>query len=198
MSRSCIASHLRHASMRAQAMAGLMALAVALAACASGPPAGGPNAVVQDALAKVAAKDLDGLRSLACAGQEDLIRSQLGLAGAIGTDLLPGIDTQALAEAVNLDVSKLKVGDATIDGSTAQVPLTGDLGVTFDATKMRPILKQVMASQGTTMTDEQLDALLKTLGAYGQAVPVNQSMRLVQEGGAWKICQQTLVSPAPS
>lgn len=198
MSRSCIASHLRHASMRAQAMAGLMALAVALAACASGPPAGGPNAVVQDALAKVAAKDLDGLRSLACAGQEDLIRSQLGLAGAIGTDLLPGIDTQALAEAVNLDVSKLKVGDATIDGSTAQVPLTGDLGVTFDAAKMRPILKQVMASQGTTMTDEQLDALLKTLGAYGQAVPVNQSMRLVQEGGAWKICQQTLVSPAPS
>lgn len=198
MSRSCIASHPRRAPMRARAMAGLMALAVALAACASGPPAGGPSAVVQDALAKVAAKDLDGLRALACAGQEDLIRSQLGLAGAIGTDLLPGLDTQSLVDAVNLDVSKLKVGDPTIDGSTAQVPVTGDLGVTFDATKLRPILKQAMASQGSAMTDEQLDALLRTLGAYGQAVPVNQSMRLVQEGGAWKICQQTLASPAPS
>src|SRR5512141_1679894 len=179
-------------------LAGLSAappLLLVIGACSPAPPADGPGAVVSAALAKVAAKDLDGLRSLACAGQEDLIRSQLGLAGAIGTDLLPGIDTQGLTEAVNLDVSKLKVGDATIDGSTAQVPVTGDLGVTFDATKMRPILKQVMASQGTTVTAEQLDALLKTLGAYGQAVPVNQSMRLVQEGGAWKICQQTLVSP---
>lgn len=169
-----------------------------IAACSTGPAGDSPAGVVRTALDKVAAKDVDGLRGLACAGQEDLIRSQLGLAGAIGTDLLPGVDTQALVDAVNLDVTKLKVGDATIVGSTAQVPVTGDLGVTFDATKLRPILKQVMASQGSTMTDEQLDALLKTLGAYGQAVPVNQSMRLVQEGGAWKICQQTLASPAPS
>ena len=169
-----------------------------LAACGGGPAGDSPAGVVRAALDKVAAKDLDGLRGLACAGQEDLIRSQLGLAGAIGTDLLPGVDTQALVDAVNLDVSKLKVGDATVDGATAQVPVTGDLGVTFDATKLRPILKQVMASQGNPMTDEQLDALLKTLGTYGQAVPVNQSMRLVQEGWAWKICQQTLASPAPS
>ena len=42
------------------------------------------------------------------------------------------------------------------------------------------------------MTDEQLDALLKTLESYGQDVPVDQSLRLVREDGAWKICQDEL------
>jgi len=48
------------------------------------------------------------------------------------------------------------------------------------------------------MTDEQLDALLKTLEAYGQDVPVDQTVRLVRESGAWKICQDTIEVPAAS
>ncbi len=176
----------------------LALLAMTLAACgAAGPAAGSPAAVVQAALDRLAAKDVTGLRTLACAGQENLIRDQLGIPGAIGPELLPGLDTQAVVDAVNLDTSKVHVGDSTVDGDIAQVPVTGDLGVTFDATRMRPILKQVMAAQGTTMTDEQLDALLKTLDGYGQAVPVDQSIRLILESGAWKICQQTIATPAP-
>jgi hypothetical protein len=55
---------------------------------------------------------------------------------------------------------------------------------------MKPILVRVLEQQGTTMTDAQIDALLKTLEAYGQDVPVDQSVRLVRESGAWKICQE--------
>ena len=179
------------------AIAALLVIALLVAGCATGPAADSPGGVVQDALGKVAAKDVEGLRALACAGQEDLIRSQLGLPASIGSQLLPGVDTQALVDAVNVDVSKVQVGDATISGDTAEVPLSGDLGVTFDAAKLRPILKQVMASQGTSMTDAQLDALLNALEAYGQAVPVDQTIRLVRENGTWKICQQTLPSPVP-
>ena len=47
------------------------------------------------------------------------------------------------------------------------------------------------------MTDERMDALLKGLAAYGQAVPLDQSIRVVRENGAWKICQQ-VGTPAPS
>lgn len=175
---------------RIATLAAILSLALAVAACATGTPAGGPEAVVGEALAKVAAKDLDGLRSLACAGQEDRIRDQLGLPGAgLGGELLPGLDTQALADAVVLDVTGLKAGEAAIDGDTAQVPVSGTLKVTFDAEAMRPILREVLAGQGTTMTDEQLDALLTTLEAYGQDVPLDESIRLVRENGAWKICQ---------
>ena len=73
--------------------------------------------------------------------------------------------------------------------------MTGTIKVTFDAAAMRPLLRQVLDSQGTTMTDEQLDALLKTLEASGQDVPVDQSVRLVREDGAWKVCQDTLEVP---
>jgi len=191
---------------RVAVLAVLAVFAVLVAACGGGPAADSPAGIVRTALDRVAAKDVEGLRALACAGQEDLIRKQIGLPAApgqdllpaaLGQDLLPGIDTQALIDAVALDVSKVKVGDAAITGETAQVQVTGDLGVTFDAAKMRPILKQFLASQGTTMTDERVDALLKGLAAYGQAVPLDQSIRLVRESGAWKICQET-VMPAPS
>lgn len=167
-----------------------------VAACGGTPPVTGPGAVVQEALAKAAAKDLEGLRGLACAGQEDAILGALGVpgedtAGALSS-LLPGVDTQAVIDAVRIDVSKVKIGDATITGDAATVPVTGDVGVTFDAAAMRPILRQVLESQGRTMTDQQLDALLATLQSSGQAVPLDQSVQLVRQDGTWKVCQ-----PAP-
>ena len=70
-----------------------------------GRTGGRPGAVVTDALAKVAAKDVDGLRALACAGQADLIGDQLGLPGGVGGELLPGLDTQAVVDAIQLDVT---------------------------------------------------------------------------------------------
>ncbi|MDQ1322871.1 MAG: hypothetical protein QG587_205, partial [Chloroflexota bacterium] len=81
--------------------------------------------MVTDALAKVAAKDIEGLRPLACAGQEDRIRDQLGLPGGVGGELLPGLDTQALLDAVQLGVGDVKAGEASIEGDVAEVPVTG-------------------------------------------------------------------------
>jgi hypothetical protein len=173
--------------------AGLILLLVA-GACSPAPPADGPGSVVNAALAKVAAKDLTGLRTLACSGQEDLIRAQLGLPGAVGEDLLPGVDVAALLDAVNLDVSRVTLGEPVIDGDVAQVPVGGDVKVTFDADALRPILRRMLDQQGVKRSDEQLDALLKTFQASGQDVPLDQSVRLVRENGAWKICQGTPAS----
>lgn len=189
------------ATHRFPAAALLVAVTVfALAACGSGPAADSPAGVVRAALDKVAAKDLEGLRTLACAGEEDRIREQVGLPTGLGDAILPGIDAAALVDAVQLDVSKVKIGDATDSGTVSVVPLTGDVGVTFDAVKMRPILKQLLASQGRTMTDEQADALLKGLAGFGQSVPLDQSIRLVRENGdrngAWRICQGDVTPPA--
>jgi hypothetical protein len=179
----------------------VLAIALVLAACSpAAPSADSPGATVQAALARLAAKDVAGLRTLACAGQEDLVREQLGLAGVSGTgaELIPGIDGQALLDAVTFDTGGLRLGDAAIDGDVATVPVTGSAKVTFDSAAMRPILERMLAEQGQTMTDEQLDALLQTLAAYAQDVPVDQTIRLVREGGAWKICQASFEVPAAS
>ena len=175
----------------------LAALVLTLvAACGSTAPSDSPAGVVHAALDRVAAKDVPGLQKLACAGQEDLIRSQIGLPAGLGSDLLPGIDTAALIDAVKLDTSKVKVGDATVNGNVATVPVSGDLGVTFDAVAMRPILKKVLEAQGRTMTDAQLDAIVGGLQAYGQAVPITESIRLVHDTGTWKICQDKVTLPS--
>jgi hypothetical protein len=178
-------------------------VAVFVTACGPAAPADSPGGVVSAALAKVAAKDLDGLRGLACAGQEDRIREQLGLpAGTdLGAGLIPGLDTQALLDAVRIDVAGVKVGDPSIDGDVAEVPVGGTLKLTFDKAAMRPILRKVLDQRGSSMTDEQLDALLGTLEAYGQDLPLDQTVRLVRENGVWKVCQESIAapgSPAPS
>ena len=179
----------------------LLVLAVLLAACTPAPPAAdSPGATVQQAVARLAAKDLDGLRALACAGQEDLIRDQLGLAGlsGTGTELVPGLDSQALLDAVTLDVSDLRVADGAVTGDVATVPVTGSVKATFDAAAMRPIVERMLAEEGRTMTAEQLDALITQLSSFGQDVPVDQTIRLVREGGAWRICQESIAVPAAS
>lgn len=162
---------------------------VAVAACGgSGASGSGPEAVVGDAMAKVAAKDLDGLSSLACAGQEDRISEQLSGMGALDSSLLPGLDPQELLDAVTLDTSEVKVGQPTVTGEAADVPVTGSIAISFDKEKMRPILREVMEQQGQAVTDEQLDALLGMLDSYAQDVPFDESVHLVREDGAWKIC----------
>lgn len=166
-----------------------LVLTLIVAACGSPAPAEGPSGVVQAAVQKAGAKDLDGLRALACAGQEDAIRNLIGLPAGLGNALLPGIDTQAIIDAVRLDVGGVKVGDAVVTGDTAEVPVSGSLKVTFDATAMRPILETIMKGRGTPMTSAQLDGLLQGLQDYGQDVPLDQQIRLVRESGTWKVCQ---------
>ncbi len=171
---------------------------VTAGACAPEAPADSPVGVVRQAIDLAATKDLDGLRVLACAGQELAIADQLGMTGALDVgSLLPGLDMQALLDAVRVDVQALEAGEAAIDGDTAEVPVTGTVKITFDKAAMRPVLAQLLEQNGTTMTDAQIDALLDSLESYGSDLPVDQVVSLVREDGAWKICQDVLATPVP-
>lgn len=178
-----------HARRRVVAGLAVMAAVVVLAGCGGTADANSPSGVVRTALDRVAAKDLDGLRPLACEGQEDAIRGELGLPLGEDGNLLPGVSTESLLDAIDLDVSEVDIGEEQVTGDEATVTLSGDLAVTFDAETLRPLLVQALQAQGTPIAEDQLDALLGSLETFGQAVPVNEQIRLVREGGAWKICQ---------
>ena len=182
----------RDRSTRARGAAAIVfaaVLAAGAAACGSSSPgSAGPEGVVAEAFAKMEAKDLDGLSSLACAGQEERIREQLSGLGALEGGLLPGLDAQAMLDAIKLDTSKIEVGQPTVNGDAADVAVSGVLGISFDKEKVRPILRTVLEGQGQSMTDEQIDAMLGMLETYAQDVPVDDSVHLVREDGAWKIC----------
>ena len=176
----------------------ILAVVATLAACAPAAPSDSPAGVVKQAIDLAAKKDLEGLRGLACAGQEEMIADQLGMTGALDAGaLLPGLDMQALLDAVRVDVQELEPGEAAVDGDSAEVPVIGTVKITFDKEAIRPVLRQVLEQNGTTMTDDQLSALLDSLESYGQDVPVDEVISLVREDGAWKICQSDLAAPSP-
>lgn len=166
----------------------LVGLLVVLSACEPAPAADSPSGAVRAALDRVAAKDIDGLRALACDGAADEIRDRLGLPEGLGGELIPGVDTNAILDTVTLDTSGLVVENEVVAGDTATVSVRGDLKVTFDAELVRPLLERLAKSQGATLTPTQIDALLVTLARAGQDLPVTQTLDLAREDGVWKIC----------
>ncbi len=167
----------------------LSLLLVALVAgCQGGPAADSPTGVARTALEKLAARDVAGLRAMACAGAEAGVLDQLGLPGDLSGELLPGVDMNAVLDAVTLDTAALVLQNQVVTGETATVDVRGDIRISFDAERVKPLVKSLLEAQGNPLTDEQLDALLATLGRAAQELPVDQTVGLVREGGAWKLC----------
>ena len=79
-----------------------------------------------------------------------------------------------------------------MNGDTATVPVTGTMKMTFDKEKLRPIIKQMHGGPGRRRHADRRrrsTRFLDQMGGGGQGVPLNESMTLKQEGGAWKICE---------
>ena len=111
----------------ARILSAIFVLPLLIAACSGGPGAASgndPAAVVKDALAKVAAKDINGLANLACAGQADQVREQFDMAGQLASAVPSGANAQDIVNSITIDTSAVTVGSATVTGDTATVPVT--------------------------------------------------------------------------
>lgn len=175
-------------SLQFLAMLALLLISGLVSACQGGPAADSPTGMVRTALEKLAARDVAGFRAMACAGAEAGVLDQLGLPGDLSGELLPGVDMNAVLDAVTLDTAGLILENEAVTGETATVDVRGDIKVTFEAERVRPLLEALLEAQGNAMTDAQLDALLVTLARAAQEFPVDQTVGLVREGGAWKLC----------
>lgn len=178
----------RRSSFRRIAWVALLLAASLLAGCQGGPAPDSPSGVLRTALEKLAARDVAGLRAMACAGAEAGVLDQLGLPGDLSGEILPGVDMNAILDAVTLDTSALVLQDEVVTGDTATVDVRGDIRISFDAQRVKPLVKALLEAQGNPVTDEQLDALLVTLSRAAQELPVDQTVGLVREDGAWKLC----------
>ena len=124
----------------ARILSAIFILPLLIAACSGGPGAASgsdPAGVVKDALAKVAAKDINGVANLACAGQADQVREQFDMAGR-SRSAVPGANPQDIVNSITIDTSGVTVGSATVNGDSATVPVTGTMKMTFDKEKLRP------------------------------------------------------------
>jgi hypothetical protein len=166
-------------------------LALVVAACGGASPLTGgndPASVARQAMAVLAAGDITKLTDLACAANKDDIASSL--TGGLG-ELGSGADAAALLQAIKIDTSKVTVGDATVTGDTAVVPLKGSMTISFDKEKVKPIIQAALQAQGVPADDAAVEAAMGFLTAFeGQAIPLDdQPLTLKQENGAWKLCE---------
>ena len=175
----------------ARLLSSLALVSLAVMACSGGSPLGGgggdPASVVKDALATVQSKDLAKIGDLACAAKKDEVVQSLDFSKSLAGS---GIDSQQVLDAMSIDTSKVTVGSPTITGDTATVPLSGSMTMSIDPAKLKPIIKAQLEAAGLPADDAAIESMMGIAGAMsGQPIPMDQSMTLVKENGAWKICE---------
>jgi len=169
----------------------IVTVALAVAACSGASPlAGGsdPAGIARQALGALQAGDFAKLTDLACAASKADIANSF--TGGL-TDLAPGTDASTVLQAIKVDTSKVTVGDATVTGDTAVVPLHGSMTISIDTEKAKPIIQAALKAQGVAADDAAVNAAMGMLTAFqGQPIPVDdQPLTLKQENGAWKVCE---------
>jgi hypothetical protein len=166
-------------------------LALGLTACGGAPSAANePAAVVTAAFDAVESGGVERLTEFACAAQADELLSVLGgdASALAGLGAL-GIDPQALLDSMKLDFKDVTATETSRSGNEATVHVAGSAAVSFDETKLREILKQVLEEQGQTANDAMLDqALAMMAGQLNQTQAIDADVRVVQENGKWLIC----------
>ena len=168
----------------------ISAVLVLVAACGGGGgDSGDPAAVVRSALAAAQSKDFTALEGLACEAQKDEIRDQFDFSAGLG-DLAPGMDAEQVLDAITIDTSKVEVGSPAIDGDKATVEVSGSMSIDVDVDKLKPIIKAALEAQGLPSDDATIDQAMGMFGAMSsQDIPMDETLGLVKEGGAWKICE---------
>jgi hypothetical protein len=168
--------------------AALAVLVAVVAACGGAANTSTPKGTMEQALRLVADKDTDGLTALACEAQKDTVAEQFDFAGGLTDSLGVDVDPDKVLDAIEIDVSKVAVAETNVSGDTATVQLTGAMSMVIDEEAFKDVIREVAEQQGTPIDDAQLDALLGMMGSFAQDIPMNETVDLVRENGAWKIC----------
>lgn len=164
----------------------LALLVTVVAGCGIIGGGGSPAEVVRRAVALIDAKDFTALTELACTAERDRIQEQFNLVGGLGS--IGGVDAQRLLGAVELDTSKVVVTETSVEGDRAEVRMSGTIGLTFDAERMKALMREIAQEQNLPLDENQLNLIIASAGALAQNVPVNQSLSLIREDGNWRIC----------
>jgi hypothetical protein len=174
---------------RLGAVAVALVLAGAVAACSGAADTGSPKGVMEQALKAVGDKDTDALVALACDAQKDTVKEQFNFAGGLTDSLGVEVDPDKILDAIEIDTSKVTVTETNVSGDKATVTLAGSMGMVIDKEAFKAVIREVAQQQGTPVDDATLENLLTMMGSFSQDIPMNQTVDLVRENGAWKICE---------
>jgi hypothetical protein len=165
-------------------------IAVLVAACggaggATSDPAGSVKAAYDAAASGGVAK----LDDFACAAQKGKLAEALG--GASGVEALAsaGVDMNDLMSAMSFKFDNVATKETSRTDKDATVHVTGNVTVTVDPAKFKPIFKQVLAAQGLPTDDATIDAAMSMMSSQmSRTQALDEDVKVVNENGKWLIC----------
>ena len=169
----------------------LVAIVMMLAtACgAAGGPGSDPASSVKAAFDAAATGGLAKLDDFACAAEKGKVQEAFG--GASGMDQLTsaGVNPNDLMSAMQIKFDNVTTKETSKTDKEATVHVDGNMTVTVDPAKFKPILKVYLQAKGLPADDATIDAALSTMAAsLSQTQKLNEDVKLVNENGKWLIC----------
>jgi predicted small lipoprotein YifL len=167
-----------------------MVAVVSLAGCGAGAPnINEPAGAVSAALDAAEAGGFTKVVDFMCAANKGKAASLFGGADLSSLAAL-GIDSNSLFDALKVDFQDIKTTETSKSGTNATVHVTGKTVVSFDAAKMKDIVKQILTAQGAPTDDVAVNAAMSAMsGQLTQTQTLDEDVTMVQEGGKWLICE---------
>ena len=165
----------------------VMVMSALLSACSGGGAAAAdPVSALKDAMQAVVDKNFDKLAELTCVAKRDQVKDTFNPATALGAT---GVDAAKILDAMTISLKDPTYTKVSEEGDKAVVQFKGTMSMKFDMTKFKAIMKDVLAAQGQTVTDAELDAGLAMIaGQLEQGQELDQKIDMVKEGGKWLMC----------
>ena len=177
-------------------MIGRIVPAVALAVAAACSPVGGgsPEEATTRALSRLIAHDVAGGKAELCRAAQiaaDVPLLISGLFAPVGG--LPGFDIPRTLALIEFDASRLTVTEVSRTGDEAEVLIEGTLVERFDPVEVEALFRAYAAESNQQVEQALLDETIANVSSGDVVLPVDETVRVVREDGAWKVCP-----PAPT
>ncbi len=171
-------------------LAFLAVIVVVLAACGgAGGATSDPASSVKAAFDAAASGGLAKLDDFACAAQKGKLAEAFGGAAGAGPLESAGVNMTDMLNAMTVKFDNVTTTESSRTDTNATVHVTGNMTITVDPAKFKPILKAMMAAQGAPVDDATIDAAMTAMSStLSKSQPLDQDVKVVNEGGKWLIC----------
>jgi hypothetical protein len=164
-------------------------LLVLVAVACGGGGSSEPTGVVEKVVTAMSKLDVEEASKYMCEEQKGTMEEALS-SGFEEMEAM-GLDPQELLDAFKINFKDMKYEEKSAEGDNAVVAVSGKMSMSFDEEKLKEFFKKAGEASGQPVTDEQLDFMVGMFTAMGgQEAPFEGDVKLVKEGGDWKVCDE--------
>jgi uncharacterized lipoprotein YajG len=182
----------------------LIVTALLLAGCQTAPAAPAatdtptpqdPVDVAKSVLGAATQLDVTQVSGRVCSAMRSDIEQQIN-DGLSQLEAL-GLNREELQQVMTVNLDGLDFTEASREGDTAVVDVTGEISVSFNQDQLKQVLTAAAEASGQQVPESQIDSLVgMVVSQADQPVPVDTQIDMVMEEGQWRVCSNLQIPGA--